>query len=151
MANTRCPGGTFFVINFPSCPFQPTPRCRVRWRLPRCSVLRLVHFRRWCPKFHPSNYPSNHPINHPSNHPSCQPVGVPWQENWALNQLFYCRYTHTVYGLNITTPPPPAPSTAAAVTTTAANTAGSRNPNLKHLLFYTCVTPQIGNQCEEVQ
>ena len=24
-----------------------------------------------------------------------------------------------------------------------------RNPNLNTLLFYTCVTPQIGNQCEE--
>ena len=23
------------------------------------------------------------------------------------------------------------------------------NPTLKPLLFYTCVTPQIGNQCEE--
>ena len=24
-----------------------------------------------------------------------------------------------------------------------------QNPNLNTLLFYTCVTPQIGNQCEE--
>ena len=60
-------------------------------------------------------------------------------------------YTHTVYALNITTPPPPPPalSTATVLATDAASRAGSRNPNLKHLLFYTCVTPQIGNQCEE--
>jgi hypothetical protein len=35
-----------------------------------------------------------------------------------------------------------------ALTTLVVITA-AENPNLKTLLFYTCVTPQIGNQCEE--
>ena len=34
-----------------------------------------------------------------------------------------------------------------AFTTTAAAAA---NPNLKHLLFYTCLTKEVDNQCEEV-
>ena len=39
--------------------------------------------------------------------------------------------------------------TAAHAPHTATRTTAPRNPNLKHLLFYTCVTPQVGNQCEE--
>ena len=36
-----------------------------------------------------------------------------------------------------------------AIATARASAVGA-NPNLKMLLFYTCVTPQVGNQCEEV-
>ena len=39
---------------------------------------------------------------------------------------------------------------AMAATLLLSVTVGITNPNLKYLMFYTCVTPQIGNQCEEV-